>query len=749
MILTKTADSSKRHCCHTHPLLLTREWVFRAKGMSNKVSIDFETRSMIDIKKVGSFKYAEHPSTKVLILAVCANDGPVITWDVREEPNEAVELLRKAIELGWEIHAFNYTFEWAILKYATPRQLGLPVPDIEQMRCTQAVCRSAGLPPSLGACAEFLQLPIQKDKMGAALIQKFSVPQKKTNRFIEWNDDIAFTAGGEKMTAAEAFQRFVDYCATDVRTEMAISAKMKSFELKGFPLEWFQLDARLNDRGLPVDGVALRKAFEIMTLHEKNLTERFRELSGFGPKQNAKVLEWLKERGYRGNNLTVATRERFGNDDSMTPEAKEALDIAAGLSFAAVKKVPAMLHYMMADGNIRGAFKWCGAQKTWRWTSQGVQLQNMKKPPKWLRKVIEEAYQDVKDGRDPTLLEMLYCNPYELIACLARYFVRFDDVSLYDLDFASVEARVLPQLIECQRVLDRFVSGEGDIYTQTAESLSKILKEKFQVDFTIDRDMGKVVVLATQFQGGWNAVFTATGSKWHRSWCEAAAKIVRDENPEFPFAWRKFQDMFVAALDTPEKWQQITKYVSIGYSRKGPFPRMLMKLASGRSICWPKPEKEPITMVQVETSDPKTRKVVSSKWERIHGHFETREEIEADMKMGHAFFYPNGQIAKTFKTWEISFYGHVKGKLYGRCKTYGGDMLQSATQGTAADLLAYGALEAERKGFEPILLVHDQCLAPARGEKEEFRRAMTTVPPWFEGFPLDADADTVRSYCKS
>lgn len=717
--------------------------------MTEKISIDFETRSLIDIKKVGGFKYAEHPSTKILILAICKGDGPVLTWDIREEPNEAVELLREAIELGWEIHAFNYTFEWAILKYVAPRQLGLPIPDIEQMRCTQAVCRSAGLPPSLGACAEFLQLPIQKDKMGAALIQKFSVPQKKTNKFIEWNDDISFTAGGERMTAEQAFQKFVDYCATDVLTEMSISAAMKPFELKGFPLEWFQLDARLNDRGLPVDVVALRRAFEVMTEHEKHLTERFRELTGFGPKQNAKVLEWLRARGYRGSNLTIATRERYGNDPSMSPEAKEALDIAANLSYAAVKKVPAMLQYVMSDGKIRGAFKWCGAQKTWRWTSQGVQLQNMKKPPKWLRKVIEEAYQDVRIGRDSSLLEMCYGNPYELVACLARYFVRHDEEWLFDLDFASVEARVLPELIECRRILDKFVSGEGDIYTQTGQSLAKILREKFKVDFEIDRDMGKTVVLATQFQGGWNAVFTATGSKWKRPWCEAAAKIVRDENPEFPAAWRKFQDSFVVALDTPEKWQQVTKHVAVGYTKRGPFPRMLMRLASGRKVCWPYPEKDPITMVKVETFDPKTKQVQSSKWERIQGHFETREEIEEDMKMGDPFFYPNSQIASTFRTWEISFYGHVKGKTYGRCKTYGGDMLQSATQGTAADLLAYGALEAERKGFEPLLLVHDQCLATARGDREEFRKAMISVPPWFAGFPLDADADLVRSYCKS
>jgi DNA polymerase len=714
--------------------------------MSERVSIDFETRSVIDLKKVGAFKYAEHPSTKVLILAIKkgrhGDTNPVLSWDVRQPPNEAVALLMEAIEKGWEIHAFNYLFEWAILKYVCPRQLGLPVPAIEQMRCTQAVCRSAGLPPSLGACADFLQLSIQKDKIGDALIQKFSKPQKKTNRFIEWSDDAIFTVGGEKLSAREAFQKFVAYCVRDVETEMAISEAVKAFELKGFPLDWFHLDARLNDRGLPVDREALLKAHDIMLQHEDHLSGRFKEITGYTPNQKARVLEWLQARGYRGANLKKETREKHGDGPSMSSEAKEAMRLAADLSYAAVKKVPAMLNYVMADGRIRGAFKWCGAQKTWRWTSSGVQIQNMKKPPKWLRKVIEEAYQDVRAGREILLLELCYGNPYELIASLARYFIRFDISNVYDLDFTSVEARVLPQLIECQRVLDRFVSGEGDIYTQTGESLTKLLKDKFNVDFVIDRDMGKTVVLATQFQGGWHAVFTATGNKWKRAWCEAAAKLVRDENPEFPQAWRRFQDSFVTAIDTPEKWHPVTKYVSVGYTKKGPFPRMLMRLASGRKICWPLPQKEPITMVKIEMT--KGGKKVSTRWERINGHF-TKE----DLPVGLLRLVSGESVASTFKTWEISFYGHIKGKTYGRVKTYGGDMLQSATQGTAADLLAYGALEAENRGFDPILLVHDQALSEAKGDKEDFRDAMTSVPPWFEGFPLDAVADEERSYCKN
>ena len=712
--------------------------------MSNHwISLDFETRSRADIKSCGAYKYAEHPSAEVLIVALSINGTQPVSWDIRQpvEGNVALMLLRKAIEDGWEIHAFNSQFEWAILKYVCTRQFGFPVPDINKMRCTAAVCRSAGLPPSLATAAEFLKLPVQKDKMGKALIQKFSVPQKKDDRFIEPSDAVEFTVGGQRLTAAEAFQCFVDYCVRDVETEMAVARAMEPFKLTGISLDTFLMDARMNDRGVPVDVTALQNAYSLYRQHEENLVAEFRELTGLMPSQTARTKEWLQARGYKGDSLNVESRERFGNDSSLTPEAKRALDIRAELSFAAVKKIPTMLDWVMDDGFIRGSFLWCGAQKTGRWTSKGPQWQNMKKAKKGIRPVIEHAFQSVKEGVPLDLIATLYGDPYEIIASLSRYFVRYDDKNIFDLDFSSVEAKILPFLIECQRILNKFDSGE-DLYVTAA----KVLSEKFGVPLT--RDHGKTIVLATQFGGGWSAVFTATGKSWPRDWCEIAAATVRKENPEFPQAWNAFQDAFIAAMDNPGKWQEATKYVSYAYTAKAPFPRMLMRLPSGRKIVMPYPEKQRITMVKIETLVKGTSEVSSTRWERVPGHLDL-EQLNHVMKIGDPFFNPNTRIASSFFTWEISFYGHVENNQYGRVKTYGGDQLQSATQATGVDLLANGALEAEKAGFLPFLLVHDQCLAPADGDKDLFTAKLCTVPEWFKGFPLSAETDIARSYCKT
>ena len=713
----------------------------------NAISLDFETYSRADLKEVGAYKYAEDPSTKILVIAVNRHGSDeIVTWDARQPVanNAAISLLLTAIQERWEIHAFNAQFEWAILKYVATHQFGFPIPNIDTMRCTAAVCRSAGMPPSLAKSAVFLKLPIQKDTAGRALIRAFSVPQKAGVVNTHTTEGL-ITIAGKRMSYADAFQMFVDYCVQDVRTEMAVAEKMKPYELKGFPLDWFLLDMRLNDRGVPVDIPALQAAHEMYLEKESETMARFKNLTGFSPNQNARCQEWLRERGYSQTSMDKKSRELSSKRDNLSPEAEEALNLKSLLSYAAVKKIPSMLEMVMKDGKIRGSFLWCGAQKTWRWTSKTPQWQNMKKPPKWMRYEIEAIYQTIRN-RDLDMggFECIYGNCYEIIASLARYFVRFHDSKVIDLDFASVEARILPFLIESKRIMDKIRTG-ADIYEAVGKALGEVLREKYKVPFSIDRDTAKTVVLATQFQGGWHAVYTATGSKWHREWCETAVKIVREENPEFPVAWRKFQDAFVSAMQSPHKWIQATKYVSFAYTTKAPFPRMLMKLASGRNITYPYPEIAPITMAKIVTTEGKK---TTTKWERVPGHL---SEVEAAdyLNIGDSFIAPNAVVEMAFHTYELSFYGHVDGTIYGRVGTYGGDLLQSATQGTGADLLAYGAIAAEKAGFEPFLLVHDQALAKDNGRCKDFEKAMCSIPPWFEGFPLEAEADVVRSYCKS
>lgn len=711
------------------------------------ISLDFETRSRCDLKACGAYRYAEDPSTEILVIAVSKDGGPTEAWDIRQpvERNLALELLRLAIEEKQEIHAFNAQFEYVILKYVAARQLGLPVPDIGTLRCTSAVARIAGCPPGLAKTGEFLRIPQEKDKIGSALIRLFSIPAKD-GTFLSPTSDKMVTTGGVKMKAGEAFDRFVEYCRRDVIAEQQVAEALAPFALKGDMLEAFLFDLRMNDRGVPVDVPTLRHAQTLVEEHERRLTTEFQGLTGFAPGQRDRVLGWLQEEGYQGDSLDKEARAAFGGDDSLSSQGKAALDLKAQLSFAAVKKIKAMLDMVMSDGRIRGSFLFYGAQKTGRWTNQKVQFQNMKKPPKRVRGFINSAYADVAAGIDLDTFRDFYGDPYEILACLVRYFVRPDNgVGVYDLDFASVEARILPMLIGAERILDK-VRRDEDLYI----GLRDRLRAEFPHYDFIDRDIAKTITLACQFDGGKNAVNTATNGRFTEAECAKVAKMVREENPEFQPAWRRFLDCWVEAFRNPGRWVEVTKHVAFGYSVTKPFRRMLMRLPSGRRITYPYPEAKPITMALLVEKTWVGDGVFEDResWVRLDGHLTTAECGEKLNTKANGSFFPEGNVVKSFHSHDLSFYGHVKDSHYGRVQTRGGDLLQSATQATGVDLLIHGCTLAERSGLDPWFVVHDQVLTTARGGIDTLERCATTVPEWFKGFPLGAEAEWKASYSK-
>ena len=503
-------------------------------------SLDFETTSKCPID-CGSYRYASDPSTRILLFAIAKDDEDPVIWRIDEpdspESCKALYLFRMAVKEGSPIRAFNVGFEAAICKYVLERQLGIKPPALEQWRCTQFLCRRSGAPPSLAKAAEFLKLGDQKNPIGKALIGVFSdqnktvdlLPPKGDRTDKEWKklkrpstspileDDIpwdwSFSIAGGRMTVREAWDTFIAYCRQDVVVEREVARKLAKMEPSPEVLAGFLFDLKMNDRGVPVDLPTLRKAQDLIVSYESELSGSFEKITGLRPSQTAAALKWLKSHGYAGDSLNAATVAdvRKKHYDKLDTKGRKALDIRVALSFAAVKKVPAMMQWVCPDSRIRGAFTFYGAQKTGRWTSQGPQFQNMKKPGKKIKKLVPYIYSLLAAGElDNELVTILFGNPYEIYASLSRYFVRIPGQQIYDVDFAQVEARILPALIGCERILDKFRRGE-DIYMDVANALG------------VDRDMGKVISLLCIAEG--ELVLTDKGlvpiekvSRCHRVW---------------------------------------------------------------------------------------------------------------------------------------------------------------------------------------------------------------------------------------
>jgi DNA polymerase len=98
--------------------------------------IDYETRSAVNLKTAGAYRYAEHPSTGVWCLSWRLDDGPVQRWRPGDEP--PLQLLDH-IEGGGRVIAHNAAFERIITNGVIRRDFPWwPELHAEQQDCTMA-----------------------------------------------------------------------------------------------------------------------------------------------------------------------------------------------------------------------------------------------------------------------------------------------------------------------------------------------------------------------------------------------------------------------------------------------------------------------------------------------------------------------------------------------------------------------------------------------------------------------------------
>jgi DNA polymerase len=684
---------------------------------------DFETTSACDIK-LGAYRYASDPSTRILMFAILVDDEAPLAWRFDdpqcEESLAAVALLRKVIEEGHLLFAHNAPFELAIATYRLMQDVGVRPPSIEQIRCTMAMCRTAALPPSLAGASEFLKLGVDKDKRGKALIGIFSDQTKvvtltrgkekmKTGNPILEDDipwDWMVTVGGESMTVRAAWLAFIEYNRQDVRVERGVHKTLHKFELEGQELEGFLFDLRMNLRGIPVNLPALGTAQAIIESVGAKLAAEFTEVTGLQPTQTMKVLQWLQERGYPGADLTGATMKEYLGHESLIGDAPRALEIRSLLSFAAVKKVKAMKETACPDGHMKGLFTWYGAQRTGRWTSGGPQPQNARRPS---IKDADFVYSLVCDGIDPDGFSSLYEKEYECMASVVRNFIQPHQGMMLDADYSNIESRVAALIAGQESMLDAYREGR-DLYKELAVAIFNVPFEEVTKE---QRFVAKIASLACIYSTG-ARTFHETCATWgmpiEKKLACHTVRVFRQTNEQFPITWRKYGTTAVKAINEPGVWHPVNEFVAFAYSNTKPFPRLVMRLPSGRKLVLPMP---------------KVSRVMKK-----HRDYETGEERE-------------------WETDEISFYGSLRGYAgWGRVATYPADLFQSSVQATARDIMQNGCLNAQAKGFEIFALIHDQALAHD-GDIDQFVDALCTRPSWLpENFPLAAEGNRVPYYSK-
>ena len=656
--------------------------------MSTHFHLDYETYSKCSIKKFGGYRYANDPSTVILLAAIARGDEKPLVWDYSEPDSEesriALILLKEAAESGEIIYAHNAPFEMAVSSYKWWGTFGFRPPSLMQWRCSQALARRAALPQSLDELGSVLNISKQKDKRGKQLIDIFCIPRtrgKLKGTRIQPTDEGEVTVGGVKMEIAEAWELFREYCRRDVVAEREIGKLLASFELKGEVLASFQFDLRMNLRGLPVNIPALYRAQKIVEAATADEVRRCYKLCGLSPTQVQAVLKWLRERGYPGEDLREETMSNaLVAPGEMTPEAIEVLNIRSRIAFSAVKKIPTMIGAACDDGRVRGVLQWSGATRTHRWSSKIIQAQNFKRPTV---KDTHSAYQNICDGFDQEFLGLLYGNPVEVVASCIRHFIHDQDCDFLVADYSNIEARIVPWLAGQQSLLDAFRRGDDPYVLMAAKVFDKPADEVTKDE----RFVGKQLVLGAGYAMGWEK-FSETCKKQGRvlddDLCKTAIKVYREENSEIAGMWRALQRAAVDTIENPGKRFTVRGKITFYMARNLPFPALIIRLPSGHNLVYPWPGLSTVfifdrgkypTLQQAQSA--KRRWQAQREKDRKAGKL-TPEELEEEEP-------------RVWETKSIHFMGvDPLTKKWGKRLTYGGSIMENCFAGETEVLTPQG-----------------------------------------------------------
>lgn len=140
---------------------------------NQKLYLDFESRSCIDLREAGLDNYVRDPTTRVLMLAYAFGDGTVELWEPHKSGEMPVDLQASLFDPAVTKVAWNATFESHILQHV----LKLPV-SISQFQDAQIWASHLSLPRSLDDAGAALGLPQDEAKMkeGKRLINLFCKP---------------------------------------------------------------------------------------------------------------------------------------------------------------------------------------------------------------------------------------------------------------------------------------------------------------------------------------------------------------------------------------------------------------------------------------------------------------------------------------------------------------------------------------------------------------------------------------------
>lgn len=474
------------------------------------------------LKGAGLYNYVTHPTFEVLSLAYDLKNGygprlwrpgmpdptdlfehvagwPGIDIITGTNPNESDAWL--SYDVPGLLEGWRVGFELEVWNTFCVQKLGWPPLNPLQMRCAMAKSKQNSYPGALAEAGPAIHLPKQyyKDPEGEKLINMLTVPKKpsKKSPARRWT----------RATAPQEFAKFDAYNVGDIITESQASIRLP--DLPPREIEIWQVDQRINRRGMQIDLVAVENCISIVLQAREKYNAELRYITNGRVSEYTKAadtIEWMKTRGV----YLSALDEEVVEDELKKQHPKDVLrvlKIRQTLSYGSVNKLFPMRAQTNADGRLRDQYDYHGTH-TKLWNSHNVQVANLYKGKLDKPEKVEQALACIASG-SLDYVEAIYGDALETVAdCLRSLIIAPPGKDLISADFTAIQAVVTSALAGEDWRTEVFRT-HGKIYEAMASELTGN-PLAFYLDYRRQhgkhhddrQDYGKIPTLASDF-GAW------------------------------------------------------------------------------------------------------------------------------------------------------------------------------------------------------------------------------------------------------
>lgn len=655
---------------------------------------DFETRSRVDLLKVGAVKYAVDQSTEPYLLTYAfGRHGEVREWyNGMQVPDDLQDVAKNPEK--YLMLAFNLEFDYLIwvAKFLTICGGGKN-PALNDLLDVMGITNYFKVGGSLEAAAKALGYSEGKDKAGGVIMRKMMKPGRDGSFHVPTNEE---------------WNKVRYYGFLDTKLLRDIYYRLPPMpESEKYLWRW---TFHTNITGIAIDTDLLNVLSGILQENLPGLEKEYEAIVGEklkSVKSQAYFRQWVPTL----NSLDKATVRDLMIDRKtiFPPEAQRALEIKAEAGSSSIAKIPTIIR-MLYNGRVFGLLQYAKAH-TLRWSGQGVQIQNFPRPDYKSKDKLpdlerSDLAQVIEFGVKPTLQEPILF----VKNLLRRVFTASKGKTLYSGDWSKMEPTVLYWLLDLGPIPNKWYEEmAAAIYSIPVESVGKESRE---------RALGKEAQLGGGYGMGAKAfrenLYTKTGMAITMDESKKIVYSYRNANPKVVEFWSDLENAFSRAI-------------------KGD----TISLCNGRVIFMPM--LSPVRGVRVKLPS----------GEFLHyPHAQIRKVDKMVDKIG----YVNGVaqvIGKEKKTENALTYFQYEKHGPVVKSVYGGLLCENVVSATARCCMGPAIYRLQELGFHVIAQIHDEILAESHeGRDKEFEEGMCFKVRWQGDMAIKAEAQSGVRYLK-